>query len=168
MLPRVLLSLQDVEQVLAVPDVTTAVGLRDRAMMEVLFSTGIRRMELAGLTLVDLDLPRRLLLVRRGKGRKDRMLPLGERAGRWVQRYLASARPLLLRGADDGWLFPGHGGRALSLQWGFSDRCPARARRADRQARQLPPHAPRHGHADARRRCGRECPNFCVRGGLLN
>ncbi len=117
MLPRSLLTLADVECVLAVPDTATTIGLRDRAMMEVLFSTGIRRMELAGLQQTDLDLQRRVLLVRCGKGRKDRMLPLGERAARWVERYLASARPKLIRSADSGRVFPAQGGQPLSLPW---------------------------------------------------
>jgi integrase/recombinase XerD len=117
-LPRTLLSLTDVERVLAVPNLATPIGLRDRVMMEVLFSTGIRRMELAGLQFNDLDLPRRVLLVRCGKARKDRMVPMGERAARWVERYLASGRAQLLRdGPDAGWLFPGMGGRRIALPW---------------------------------------------------
>jgi integrase/recombinase XerD len=117
-LPRTLLSLADVERVLAVPNLATPIGLRDRVMMELLFSTGIRRMELAGLQLSDLDLPRRVLLVRCGKARKDRMVPMGERAARWVECYLAAGRARLLRdGPDAGWLFPGLGGRRIALPW---------------------------------------------------
>jgi integrase/recombinase XerD len=101
--------------VLAVPDVGTPCGLRDRAMMELLLCTGIRRMELAGLAITDLDAQRGSLLVRSGKYRNDRLLPVGARALAWVQRYLQQSRPRLLGTADCGRLFVGHGGRPLSL-----------------------------------------------------
>ncbi len=81
------------ERVLAQPDLTTALGLRDRAILEVLYSTGIRRMELVGLDCTDLDAERGTLFVREGKGKKDRVVPIGERAIRWTQRYLDDVRP---------------------------------------------------------------------------
>jgi integrase/recombinase XerD len=95
-LPRALLSVEDIEAILreAVPD--TASGLRDRAMLELLYSTGLRRMEVTRLALYDIDLSRRLVLVREGKGKKDRVVPLGERAAAWLIKYLAEARPALL------------------------------------------------------------------------
>ena len=104
-LPRAALTASEAEQVLAVPDVSTSVGLRDRAMLEVLYSTGIRRAELAGLHLHDIDLERRTLLVRQGKGRKDRLIPIGGRALDWIDRYLLTARPGLAAEPDDGVLF---------------------------------------------------------------
>jgi integrase/recombinase XerD len=94
-LPKPALSLAEAELVLAQPDVTDPVGLRDRAMLEVLYSTGIRRSELAHLAVFDIDHDRQTLLVRQGKGRKDRMVPIGDRALTWVARYLADARPRL-------------------------------------------------------------------------
>jgi integrase/recombinase XerD len=95
-LPKPALSVTEAEQVLAVPDVRTVTGLRDRAMLEVFYSTGIRRAELAHLGVFDVDADRATLLVRQGKGRKDRLVPIGTRALGWVQRYLVEARPHLV------------------------------------------------------------------------
>ncbi len=104
-LPKVLLSVQDAEHVLAQPDVDTPMGLRNRAMLETLYSTGIRRLELARLKLYDVDTERGTLMVRQGKGRKDRLVPIGERACRWIDRYLAEVRPTLILEPDHGMLF---------------------------------------------------------------
>jgi integrase/recombinase XerD len=90
------LSAKEIETVLALPDIDTAYGLRDRAMLEVFYATGIRRQELANLTLNDIDGERGCLLVRQGKGRKDRFVPVGERALAWVEKYQREARPALL------------------------------------------------------------------------
>jgi integrase/recombinase XerD len=89
------LTAAETEQVLATCDVADPLGLRDRAMLEVLYSTGIRRSELANLAIFDLDVERSTLLVRQGKGRKDRMVPIGERAVTWVMAYLTNVRPSL-------------------------------------------------------------------------
>ncbi len=104
-LPRVVLSSTEVEKILALPDITTPVGLRDRAMLEVFYATGIRRTELAHLKVYDSDFERQTLFVREGKGRRDRIVPLGERAAAWVRKYLDEARPRLVREPDDGSLF---------------------------------------------------------------
>ena len=95
-LPRAVLSVSEMERVLAQPDLTTSLGLRDRAILEVLYSTGIRRMELVGLDCTDLDAERGALLVREGKGKKDRLVPIGERAILWTHQYLDRVRTLLL------------------------------------------------------------------------
>jgi integrase/recombinase XerD len=95
-LPRAILSEREVEKVIARADITDPIGLRDRAMMEVLYSTGIRRQELAGLEVFDIEPVRGTLTVRQGKGRKDRTVPIGERALEWVARYLDEARPALV------------------------------------------------------------------------
>lgn len=87
-LPRAVFSISEVERVLAQADVNTMLGLRDRAVMELLYSTGIRRMELVGLDFADLDVERAALFIREGKGRKDRIVPIGQRAIRWTSRYL--------------------------------------------------------------------------------
>ncbi len=111
-LPKIILTAAETEKILGVPDLKTPVGLRDRAMMEVLYSTGMRRMELAGLSLYDLHEERGVLLIRLGKGKKDRMCPMGERAFAWVRKYIDEARPQLIDGRDDGTLFLSeHGGR---------------------------------------------------------
>lgn len=98
-LPRAVLSVSEVERVLAQPDLSAALGLRDRAILEVLYSTGIRRMELVGLDGTDLDPERGTLFVREGKGKKDRLVPIGERAVRWTLRYCDHVRPHLIERA---------------------------------------------------------------------
>jgi integrase/recombinase XerD len=94
-LPRALLSIEDVESILRAADHATTTGLRDRAMLEMLYSTGLRRTELANLRRYDADLSRLIVFVREGKGRKDRVVPLGERAGLWLDKYMVESRPLL-------------------------------------------------------------------------
>jgi integrase/recombinase XerD len=95
-IPRQVLTSGEVETVLNQPDTKTTTGLRDRAILEVLYSTGIRRAELCNLSVYDLDVARETLLVRLGKGKKDRMVPIGERALHWVDRYIKDARPEIL------------------------------------------------------------------------
>jgi integrase/recombinase XerD len=95
----------EADAVLNQTDVGTPLGIRDRAMLETLYSTGIRRMELANLKLYDFDRERGTLMVRQGKGKKDRMVPIGERALAWVEKYLNEVRPDLIRERDDGLLW---------------------------------------------------------------
>lgn len=104
-LPKSILSVAEVERVLSLVDIASPYGVRDRAMLETLYSTGIRRMELVNLSLYDIDAARQTLLVREGKGRKDRLLPLGERALHWIERYRTEARPWLVSGRDEGTLY---------------------------------------------------------------
>jgi integrase/recombinase XerD len=103
-LPRVL-SPGEVERILAVPDVSDPLGVRDRAILETLYGTGLRRLELVNLDLGDVDRARGLVLVRRGKGGKDRLAPLGGQALLWVERYLAECRPRLAVSAQESALF---------------------------------------------------------------
>src|SRR5881409_750276 len=98
-------------QVLAGADPTTLIGLRDRAILETGYSTGLRRMELIRLRLYDLDLARGVLAVREGKGRKDRVVPIGERAIDWLQRYLDMSRPQFAVEPDEGTIFLTRRGR---------------------------------------------------------
>jgi len=104
-LPKHVLTASEAERVLALPDVGSPLGLRDRAILEALYSTGMRRMELLGLKLYDLDAERGTVFIRQGKGKKDRMIPMGARAFAWVQRYLEEARPSLALTPDDGLVF---------------------------------------------------------------
>ena len=104
-LPRHVLTASEAERVLGLPDVEEVMGLRDRAILETLYSTGMRRMELIGLKLYDLDQERGTVFIRQGKGKKDRMIPMGERAFSWVRRYLEEARPRLSLTPDDGLVF---------------------------------------------------------------
>jgi integrase/recombinase XerD len=94
-LPQEVLSLAEVEKLLAIPDTNDPLGVRDRAMLELFYSTGLRRTELCRLELADLNTERRTLHVRLGKGRKDRMVPVGLRALHWFERYLKEVRPRL-------------------------------------------------------------------------
>lgn len=100
-LPRAILSVAEVEAVLAAADHTNPQGLRDRALLETLYSSGLRRSEAAHLALYDLDASRRLLFVREGKGARDRVVPVGARALAWLDRYLTQARPQLLAHPHD-------------------------------------------------------------------
>jgi integrase/recombinase XerD len=95
-LPKVL-SEDEVERLLAAPDVATPLGLRDRAMLELLYATGLRVSELVGLTLPQLRLDVGFLIAF-GKGSKERVVPVGEQAEHWVGRYLRDVRPDLARG----------------------------------------------------------------------
>jgi len=94
-LPEEPLSIQQVEAVLNVPDLGDPLGIRDRAMLELLYSTGMRRSELTSLELTAVNQERHTAQVRQGKGRKDRVVPVGSRALQWLERYLCEVRPLL-------------------------------------------------------------------------
>ena len=103
-LPKAWLSAAQVETVMALPNLTgrrPAAGLRDRAILETLYSTGLRRMELVRLAVPDVDFAGGAVFVRQGKGRKDRVVPIGERALAWVEKYMADARPRLARVGDE-------------------------------------------------------------------
>ena len=113
-LPRDILSVDEVERVLAEPDHTTPSGLRDRAILETLYSTGLRRMELPALKIYDIDLHRAIVNVREGKGSRDRMIPIGERALAWVEKYLNESRPQLLLHQHEEALFINDYGDPLS------------------------------------------------------
>jgi integrase/recombinase XerD len=98
-LPTVLTKLQ-VEQVLAQPDIGRPIGIRDRSILEFFYSTGLRRTELLRLKLIDLDRDLGVVTIRQGKGKRDRTVPVGERALLWLDRYLAEARPAFAKEAD--------------------------------------------------------------------
>lgn len=116
-LPRTLLSEEETARLLEAPDVTTTLGLRDRAVLEVLYGTALRNGELVALRLEAVDLPRHELRIHRGKGGKSRVVPLGEEAAFWLEAYLEKARPQLVRVArqrrDEGYVFLSWRGRPL-------------------------------------------------------
>jgi integrase/recombinase XerD len=116
-LPRAVLTLEEVERIMAQPDLETLTGLRDRTMLEVLFSTGIRRSELCRLRLNDLDAGRGVIAVRQGKGDKDRFVPVGERALAWLAKYRNDSRPRLSAQMDDGTLFLSADGTAINPEY---------------------------------------------------
>jgi integrase/recombinase XerD len=113
-LPEVL-TVAEVERVINQPDVTMALGVRDRAALETLYSTGMRRMELCGLDVRDVDLEQGLVRIRRGKGRKDRVIPIGARAVMWIRKYLDDVRPALAIDESEPALFLTRFGHPFSL-----------------------------------------------------
>jgi integrase/recombinase XerD len=92
-LPKVLLTPEDVDLILHQPNLSLMVGIRDRAILELLYSTGIRVGECEALTVYDVDIKARLLRIRSGKGRKERVVPLGKEAAQWIKEYLQRVRP---------------------------------------------------------------------------
>ncbi|WP_189517688.1 tyrosine-type recombinase/integrase [Cerasicoccus arenae] len=113
-LPKTPLTASEAERILNLPDITGPLGLRDRALLELLYSTGIRRMEAVRLALEDVQFERRMLAVRQGKGKKDRMTPIGERALSWLEKYLADSRPQLAHRSREQTLFLSAYGDALA------------------------------------------------------
>jgi integrase/recombinase XerD len=113
-LPKHVLTASEAEIVLEQPEVREPLGVRDRAVLETLYSTGIRRMEVLGLGVYDLDVERGTLMVRQGKGKKDRMVPIGQRAVAWLERYLSDVRPSLVVPPDEGALFLTHMGEQFT------------------------------------------------------
>ena len=112
-LPRSL-GASDVENLLAAPDIETTIGLRDRAMLELLYASGLRVSELIALQLVSVNLRQGVVRVV-GKGNKERLVPVGETALDWLQRYLREARQELLP-AGGSVLFPSRRGRTMTRQ----------------------------------------------------
>ncbi|MCF6312418.1 MAG: site-specific tyrosine recombinase XerC [Verrucomicrobiales bacterium] len=113
-LPAQALSVSEVESVLAQPEVDDPLGVRDRAMLELFYSTAIRRTEMTRLALCEFNRERQTLHVRYTKGRKDRVVPVGARAMHWLERYLEQVRPLLEITPDSGALFLTSYGEAFS------------------------------------------------------
>ena len=92
-LPKHTLTTEEAELVLIQPDLETEKGIRDRAILEVLYSTGIRRQEVINLCLQDVNTGNGVLFIRQGKGKKDRFVPIGERALQWIDKYRNDVRP---------------------------------------------------------------------------
>ena len=139
---------QQVMALLAAPDVETPLGLRDRTMLELMYASGLRVSELVGLQLFQIGLQDGVLRVM-GKGSKERLVPFGQEAGEWLQRYLAQARPVLLSGQQHDAVFVtqrgAHAGSAMTriMFWSLVRKY---ALQADiREA--LSPHTLRHAFA---------------------
>lgn len=138
------LSEADVEALLAAPEVTEPLGLRDRAMLEVLYACGLRVTELISLTLEQVNLRQGVLRVF-GKGSKERLVPLGEEAMHWIERYVREGRGFLLAGKPSDVLFPSLRGEQMTRQT-FWHRIKHHARVAG-IAKSLSPHTLRHAFA---------------------
>ncbi|MEQ1969172.1 site-specific tyrosine recombinase XerC [Xenorhabdus nematophila] len=113
-LPRHILSEEETARILTMTNSDTPLGLRDRAIMEMLWSSGIRRSELQRLQVDDVDFGRGVVFIRLGKGRKDRVVPFGKSAQQWTQSYLEEVRPRLVWGKDPGYLFVSNKGKGLT------------------------------------------------------
>jgi integrase/recombinase XerD len=103
-LPNVL-NKDEAEIVMRQPNLGSALGIRDRAILEIFYSTGIRRMELLKLRLYDVDKKHGLVTIREGKGKRDRVVPVGERALSWLEKYLTEVRPDIVKHLDDSIIF---------------------------------------------------------------
>ncbi|WP_355659495.1 site-specific tyrosine recombinase XerD [Halomonas salifodinae] len=134
----------EVERLLAAPDTSTPLGLRDRAMLEVLYGCGLRVSELVNLSLASVNLRQGVVRVL-GKGDKERLVPLGEEGIVWLERYLRAGRGALMQDATRPALFPGRGDACLTRQ-AFWYRIKVHARAAG-ITRPLSPHTLRHAFA---------------------
>jgi integrase/recombinase XerD len=141
-LPRAVLTVAEIKKLLNAPDTTTAIGYRDRTMLEVFYSTGIRRFELESLKVEDLDLSGGYLRVNQGKGGKDRVVPLGTVACRYVESYLKAVRPLLVKDPANLYLFVSQYGNRFSngVVWRMVKQYGVKAGLGDK----VHPHALRH------------------------
>jgi integrase/recombinase XerD len=138
------LSIEDVDTLIAQPDATTALGLRDRAMIELLYATGLRVSELVNVRLADLHLDEHYMTCI-GKGNKERLIPIGEQAAEWIRRYTARARRELLKGRVSPRLFLNVRGGSLS-RVGFWKILKQHALKAN-LPRTISPHVLRHSFA---------------------
>src|SRR5262245_4837992 len=143
------LSLEEVDLLIAQPDVATPLGIRDRAMIELLYATGLRVSELIGVRMADLHLDEHYMTCV-GKGSKERLIPIGEQAADWIRRYAREARPQLVTGVRQGRagrdaLFVNARGGALT-RVGFWKILKQHGRKAG-LPRSLSPHVLRHSFA---------------------
>lgn len=141
-LPEIL-SIQEVDNLLKQPDLTTPKGIRDKAMLELLYATGIRVSELIGLELQDVNLAVGFLTCRDGE--KERVIPFDKKVNQYLRAYLDKARPDLLKGNDSSWLFTNCSGKQMSRQ-GFWKIVKYYGDKAGIQA-DITPHTLRHSFA---------------------
>ena len=135
---------EEVESLLSVPAVDDPLGLRDRAMLEVLYATGLRVSELVKLKLSQINLRQGVVRIT-GKGSRERLVPIGEEAQRWLERYLANGRPEILRDRQAEFLFPTRRSDSMTRQafWHIIKRYAAKAN----IRKPLSPHTLRHAFA---------------------
>ena len=142
-LPKTLTE-EDVDALLAAPDVTTALGLRDRTMLEVIYACGLRVSELVSLEVPMVNLRQGVIRVT-GKGSKERLVPLGDEACHWIDRYIKAGRPELIHDGQGHILFPSTRGQPMTRQT-FWHRLKEYALRAGIH-KPLSPHTLRHAFA---------------------
>lgn len=134
----------EVEMLLNEPDCADVIGLRDKAMLEMLYACGMRVSELTGLTVGSVNLRQGVVRVT-GKGNKERLIPIGEEATHWLERYMREARPVLLDNQPSEVLFPSNRAQAMTRQT-FWHRIKYYAVKADIRTK-LSPHTLRHAFA---------------------
>jgi integrase/recombinase XerD len=141
-LPRSILSGPEAKKVIHAPNTKTALGYRDRTILEVLYSTGIRKQELINLTLNDVDYTEGFIRINSGKGNKDRVVPIGKIACRYIENYVKAVRPMLVKDPTNNHLFITIKGNTLAHT------VPGQAiRRSNRKAKikkTITPHTFRH------------------------
>jgi integrase/recombinase XerD len=142
-LPEIL-SLKEIEQILDQPDLETPLGIRDRAMLEILYATGMRVSELTHLPTHQVNLEGGYVLLY-GKGSKERVVPLGSEAMNWVARYLKESRGILAKGKESPFIFINRSGKGMSRQR-FWRNLKDYARKAGLRKR-ITPHLLRHSFA---------------------
>ncbi len=143
-LPRVVLTLAEVAKLMVAPPADTPVGMRDRALLELLYGTGIRRAEALGLVLKDLNLAEGELLIR-GKGGRERLVPIGGEVLRALGIYLARGRPFLPTPESPSLFLSSHSGALKFTE--VHTRLKEYARLAGLEKKQVTPHALRHACA---------------------
>ncbi|MEC5399749.1 site-specific tyrosine recombinase XerD [Uliginosibacterium sp. H1] len=139
------LSEKEVEALLAAPDIHTPFGLRDRAMIETLYATGLRVSELVSLRMFEIDLTAGVVKVM-GKGSKERLIPLGEWALEWIRKYISGSRAILATSARDDTLFLNRFGNGMSRQM-FWRIIKQHAVQAGIASARISPHTLRHAFA---------------------
>ena len=139
------LDLEEVDRLLAQPDVSTPRGIRDKALVELLYATGLRVTELLSLKAGDISLDAGYLTCI-GKGDKQRLVPLGDSAADWIRRYVAEARPALLKGRKSKWLFVNAKGGGQLSRVGFWKLLKEYGIKAG-VSREISPHVLRHSFA---------------------
>jgi integrase/recombinase XerD len=146
-LPRNYLSQKEMNRLLRAPDITTHLGLHNRAILETFYSTGIRNMELRHLTLADLNQNDAWITIRQGKGRKDRVVPLGKAALHFIQLYLQKTRPYFIESKITDALFVSQHGDPLHQD--TINQIIDHAAKKAKIARKISAHALRHTCATA-------------------
>jgi integrase/recombinase XerD len=144
-LPRGIMSEGQIKKLMQQPDLKNPLEFRDRTMLELLYATGIRNSELRGLHLFDIDLPELKIIIRKGKGSKERIVPLGEIAAGFLQEYITTIRTKLTADLQNEYLFVSKNGRQITvgnLIWIFEKY----AKRAGLE-KQFTPHSLRHSCA---------------------
>lgn len=141
-LPRSILSGPEAKKVIHAPDTKTALGYRDRTILEVLYSSGIRRQEVINLLLTDVDHTEGFIRINSGKGDKDRVVPIGKIACRYLENYVKQVRPMLIRDPYNNHLFLSLRGGKLSknVLWEIVKRCSKKTR----IKKNISPHTFRH------------------------